>query len=105
MGIAWSRISSKVIVQPPYTNAACSRRRGNGKAVWAHVYRIWLTKESRKSWERVWTEHGAQSVHGVQRRERRIRWRLGLPWPPAGCVSGSVALRQRLQQRVSRLEV
>src|SRR5207247_2555917 len=57
---------------------------GMGKAVWAHVYPRWLTKESRKSWERVWTEHGAQSVHGVQRRERRLRWRLGLPWPPAG---------------------
>src|SRR5215831_21056149 len=23
---------------------------GMGKAVWAHVYRRWLTKESRKSW-------------------------------------------------------
>src|SRR4051794_37275222 len=49
MAIAWSRISSKVIAHPPYTNAACRRQCGNGKAVWAHVYRIWLTKESRKS--------------------------------------------------------
>jgi hypothetical protein len=24
-----------------------------GKAIRAHVYRIWLTEESRKSWERV----------------------------------------------------
>src|SRR2546428_13187904 len=29
MAIAWSRISSKVIAYPPYTNEACRRRCGN----------------------------------------------------------------------------
>src|SRR5215475_9248019 len=29
MAIAWSRISSKVIVDPPYADEACSRRGGN----------------------------------------------------------------------------
>src|SRR5262249_1768399 len=32
MAIAWSRISSKVIAHPPYTNEACRRRCGNGKS-------------------------------------------------------------------------
>src|SRR5215471_9631915 len=32
MAIAWSRISSKVIAHPPYTNKACRRRCGNGKS-------------------------------------------------------------------------
>src|SRR6266849_7257072 len=32
MAIAWSRISSKVIAHPPYTNAACRRRCGTGKS-------------------------------------------------------------------------
>src|SRR5215831_8483282 len=30
MAIAWSRISSKVIAHPPYVDAACRRRCGNG---------------------------------------------------------------------------
>src|SRR5215831_9882414 len=30
MAIAWSRISSKVIAHPPYADAACRRRCGNG---------------------------------------------------------------------------
>src|SRR5215472_3933997 len=30
MAIAWSRISSKVIAHPPYTNEVCRRRCGNG---------------------------------------------------------------------------
>src|SRR6267142_5029943 len=32
MAIAWSRISSKVIAHPPYTDATCRRRCGNGKS-------------------------------------------------------------------------
>src|SRR5713101_4632809 len=32
MAIAWSRISSKVIAHPPYADAACRRRYGNGES-------------------------------------------------------------------------
>src|SRR5712691_6603613 len=32
MAIAWSRISSKVIAHPPYADAACRRRCGNGES-------------------------------------------------------------------------
>src|SRR6516165_3332511 len=48
MAIAWSRISSKVIAHPPDAEVACSRRCGNGKSRSGHLYRRWVTKESRK---------------------------------------------------------
>src|SRR5262245_30257608 len=51
MAIAWSRISSKVIAYPPYANEACSRRCEPGKNQSGSLYRFWVTKESRKSWE------------------------------------------------------
>src|SRR6516164_11731083 len=46
MAIAWSRISSKVIAHPPYAEAACTRRCGNGKRRSGSLYRRWVTKES-----------------------------------------------------------
>src|SRR6516162_3554281 len=48
MAIAWSRISSKVIAHPPYAEAACTRRCGNGKSRLGSLYRTWMTKESRR---------------------------------------------------------
>src|SRR6516162_11963982 len=48
MAIAWSRISPKVIAPPPYAEAACSRRCGNGKSRLGSLYRRWVTKESRR---------------------------------------------------------
>src|SRR6516225_4623135 len=48
MAIAWSRISSKVIVHPPDADTACSRRCGNGKSRSGSLYRRWVTKESRR---------------------------------------------------------
>src|SRR6516164_7587574 len=48
MAIAWSRISSKVIAHPPYAEAACSRRCGNGTRRSGLLYRRWGTKESRR---------------------------------------------------------
>ena len=48
MAMAWSRISSKVIAPPPYAEAACTRRCGNGKNRSGSLYRRWGTKESRR---------------------------------------------------------
>src|SRR5882724_4720489 len=105
MAIAWSRISSKGITHPPYTNAACRRRRGNGTSRLGACIPHMVDKRKQEVLGEGMHRAGAQSVHGGQRRARRIRWRLGLPWPPAGRVSPSIALRQRPQQRLSLLEV
>src|SRR6516225_7956233 len=48
MAIAWSRISSKVIAHPPDAEAASRRPCGNGKSQSGHLYRRWVTKESRR---------------------------------------------------------
>ena len=53
MVIAQSRISSKVIAHPPMPMRRAEDGVGIGQAVQAHAYRTWLTKESRKYWERV----------------------------------------------------
>jgi hypothetical protein len=48
MAIVWSRISSKVIANPPFTREA--RRSGveTADALRLYVYRKWPTKESRE---------------------------------------------------------
>jgi hypothetical protein len=48
MAIAWSRLSSKVIADPRMPMRRAEEEMGRGKAVRAHVYRIWVTKESLK---------------------------------------------------------
>jgi hypothetical protein len=48
MAIAWSRISSKLIADPPCALRFAGDRVGMGDAVGAHVYHSWLAKESGK---------------------------------------------------------
>src|SRR5262249_16339847 len=49
--MAWSRISSKVIANPPSTPEARSRWSGDYRCRQTHVYRKRPTKESRKCQE------------------------------------------------------
>src|SRR5215475_7262378 len=49
--MAWSRISSKVIANPPSTHETCRRWCGDYRYRQTHVYRKRPIKESRKCWE------------------------------------------------------